>query len=73
MNSQNSYGALIATDFTARVIEQNGQWIVLETKVGFKNAKKYAKNFAANYVIISIFTLVAGLIMFFVISMIVGM
>lgn len=73
VNSQNSYGAMIATDFTAKLIKQNDQWITVGTQVGVKNAKKYAKNFAANYIVISIFTAVGGLILYFIISMVVGM
>jgi len=73
VNSQNSYGAMIATDFTAKLVKQNGQWITTGTQVGVKNAKKYAKNFAANYIVISIFTAIGGLILYFIISMIVGM
>ena len=57
-----SYGAMIATDFSATVTRSGGFWSVLRTAVGVKNAKAYAKNFAVNYIAISIFVGVMALI-----------
>ena len=62
VHSQNSYGAMIATDFSATVARSNGFWSVLRTSVGVKSAKNYAKNFAINYIAISIFVGVMALI-----------
>ena len=62
VHSQNSYGAMIATDFSATVARSNGFWSVLRTAVGVKNAKAYAKNFAVNYIAISIFVGLMALI-----------
>ena len=62
VHSQNSYGAMIATDFSATVTRSGGFWSVLRTAVGVKNAKAYAKNFAVNYIAISIFVGVMALI-----------
>lgn len=73
VNSQNGYGALIATDFSANVTCQNGQWIVLNTKVGAKVAKTYAKTFAQNYVVIMILTIIGGAFLYFLITQMVGM
>ena len=62
VHSHNSYGAMIATDFSATVARSNGFWSVLRTSVGVKSAKNYAKNFAINYIAISIFVGVMALI-----------
>ncbi len=72
VHSQNSYGAMIATDFTAKLQYTNGVWVVLSTKIGVKNAKAYAKTFASNYIAISIFVGVMGLLGYFILTMIVG-
>lgn len=72
VNSQNSYGAMIATDFTVKARYENGMWYILNTAVGVKNAKNYAKNFAVNYIIISIFVAVMGLLGYFILTMLIG-
>ena len=73
VHSQNSYGAMIATDFTATAVRSNGFWSVLKTTVGLKSAKNYAKNFAVNYIAISIFVGVMALIGTAILFAIVGL
>ena len=73
VHSQNSYGAMIATDFTATAVRSNGFWSVIKTTVGLKNAKNYAKNFAVNYIAISIFVGVMALIGSAILFAIVGL
>lgn len=72
VNSQNSYGAMIATDFTAKARYVNGNWIITNSAIGVKNAKNYAKSFAANYIVISIFVGVMGLLGYLILKMIFG-
>ena len=72
VNSQNSYGAMIATDFTAKAQYVNGNWMILSSTIGVQNAKNYAKSFASNYIVISIFTGVMGLLGYFILKMIFG-
>ena len=64
---------MIATDFTATAVRSNGFWSIIKTTVGLKNAKNYAKNFAVNYVAISIFVGIMGLLGYLIISAIVGL
>ena len=73
VNSQNSFGAMISTDFTVEVKHQNDMWIVQKTKIGVKNAKKYAKNFAVNYIVLSIFVAIMTAIGYFLIKSFIGM
>lgn len=73
VNSQNSYGAMISTDFTVKVQYQSNMWVVKKTTVGVKNAKKYATNFAINYIAISIFVAIMTVIGFFLLKTFVGM
>ena len=72
VNSQNSYGAMISTDFTATARYSNGTWVITGATVGVKNAKRYAKNFAVNYIVISIFVAVMGLLGYLLITLLVG-
>ena len=72
VNSQNGYGALIATDFSATVAFNGTQWIVINISVGQRFARNYAKNFAVNYIVISIFVAVMGILGYFILSMVVG-
>ncbi len=72
VNSQNSYGAMIATDFSVTATYNNGKWNILSNKIGVKNAKNYAKNFTANYIAITIICAVMGLLLYFVIQLVVG-
>lgn len=73
VNSQNSFGAMISTDFTVEVRYQNDMWVVRKTKIGVKNAKKYATNFAVNYIILSIFVAIMTAIGYFLLKSFVGM
>lgn len=73
VNSQNTFGAMISTDFTVEVQYQNDMWVVRKTKIGVKNAKKYAKNFAVNYIVLSIFVAIMTAIGYFLITSFVGM
>lgn len=68
VNSQNSFGAMIATDFSASARYANGTWVITDMKVGVKAAKNTAKNFAINYIAITIFVLAMGLLSYFLIS-----
>jgi|GEM_PF-1916856 len=72
VNSQNSYGAMIATDFTAQARYVNGMWVISSTTIGVKNAKQYAKTFTANYIVISIFVGVMGLLGYLILTLIIG-
>lgn len=72
VNSQNSYGAMIGTDFTVTARFQDGGWVLSKPVIGVKNAKKNAKAFASNYLIISIFVAAMGLLGYFLLSVIVG-
>lgn len=71
VNSQNSYGAMIKTDFSATATFVNGTWVIGKTTVGVQTAKQNAKNFAVNYIAISIFVAVMGLLGYFIISMLI--
>lgn len=73
VNSQNSFGAMISTDFTVEVQYQNDMWVVRKTKIGVKNAKKYAKKFAVNYIVLSIFVAILTAIGYFLLKSFVGM
>ena len=73
VDSQNSYGAMIRNDFTAQVSIQNGFPVVTSSSVGTKAAINSAKQFGANYVAITIFTIVAAAIMYFIISAMTGL
>ena len=73
VNSQNSYGAMISTDFTVNVQYKNETWVVTKTTIGVKNAKKYATNFVLSYILLSIFVAIMAAIGYFIISAIVGM
>ena len=73
VDSQNSYGAMIRNDFEATVSIENGFPVVKSSSVGAKANADRAKEFGVNYIAISIFTTVAGLLMYFIISTIVGL
>lgn len=72
VDSQNGYGAMIRNDFTATVIVENGYPIVKSSSVAAKANVERAKEFGANYLAISIFTIVVGAIFYFIISAMVG-
>ena len=73
VDSQNSYGAMIRNDFTADVKVENGFPTVTGSTVAAKANVQRAKEFGANYVAITIYTIIGAAIMYFIISMIVGM
>ena len=71
VSSQNSYGAMLKNDFTATVSFANNSWIVINIEVGKKTAINTAKIFTANYIAISIFVAIMGLIGYAIISSII--
>ena len=68
VDSQNSYGAMIRNDFNATVAIENGFPVIKSATVGAKANAERAKEFGINYVAISIFTVVGGAILYFIIS-----
>ena len=72
VHSQNSYGAMIATDFSVKARLVNGTWVISNVSVGVQAAKTYTKNFVANYIAISIFVGVMGLLGYLVLTMLIG-
>lgn len=72
VNSQNSYGAMIKTDFTVNAQHKNDSWIVEKTAIGVKNAIIYAKNFITNYILISVFVAIIAVIGVLVLSALVN-
>ena len=72
VNSQNSYGAMISTDFTAKARYVNGMWMIGNVQVGVQNAKNYAKSFVANYIAISIFVAVMGGLGYLLLTLMIG-
>ena len=73
VDSQNSYGAMIRNDFSAEVKVENGFPKVTSSSVAAKANIGRAKQFGANYIAITIFTIVVAAIMGFVIELMVGM
>lgn len=73
VDSQNSYGAMIRNDFTADVVIENGFPVVKASTVAAKANKARAKEFGLNYLAITIFTVVGGALLYFIISMMVGL
>ena len=71
VDSQNGYGAMLRNDFTADVKIQNGFPVVVSSSVGVEAGKQAGKTFAANYIAISIFTGIMGLLGYFILTMIV--
>lgn len=71
VDSQNGYGAMIRNDFTADVKVENGFPKVITSSVAAKANVQRAKEFGANYIAITIFTIIGGLIMYFFISLMV--
>lgn len=51
VNSQNSYGAMIATDFTAKARYGNDNWYIDSVQVGVKTAAKNSANFMINFIV----------------------
>ncbi len=73
VDSQNGYGAMIRNDFTADVTVENGFPKVTKATVGAKANVQRAKEFGVNYIAITIFTLIGGALLYWIITMIVGM
>lgn len=73
VDSQNGYGAMIRNDFTANVVIQNGFPTVATFSVGTKAAINDAKQFGINYLAITIYTIVAGAFLYWLISKSVGL
>lgn len=73
VDSQNGYGAMIRNDFTADVKVEDGFPKVTSSAVATKANAQRAKEFGINYLAITLFTIVGGAILFFIISAIVGM
>lgn len=67
VDSQNSYGAMIRNDFTANVVMVNGCLVVRSVSVAAKANVQRAKQFGINYIAISIFTLIGGAAIYFII------
>lgn len=72
VDSQNSYGAMIRNDFAATVAIENGFPVVKNATVAVKANAQRAKAFGINYIAISIFTVIGGAILYFIISAMVG-
>ena len=72
VDSQNSYGAMIRTDFSATVGVENGFPVVRSAVVGKKAATQSAKNFGASYLVALLLTAVGGAFFYFIIKMMVG-
>ena len=72
VDSQNSYGAMIRNDFTANVGIENGFPVVKSASVGKKANAARAKQFGANYILISIFTIIIAAVSYFIIKSMIG-
>jgi len=73
VDSQNSYGAMIRNDFTADVKIRNGFPTVTASSVAAKANAERAKQFGVNYLAITIFTIIGGALLYFLISAMVGL
>lgn len=73
VDSQNGYGAMIRNDFTAVVSVENGFPKVKSFSVAAKANVERAKDFGANYLMITLFTIIGGAILYFITSMMVGL
>ena len=73
VDSQNSYGAMIRNDFTADVAVENGFPVVKASTVAAKANAQRAKEFGINYIAITLFTIVMGALIYFIISAMVGL
>ena len=73
VDSQNGYGAMIRNDFSAEVAVENGFPVVKKSSVAEKANVERAKTFGANYLLITIFTIIGGAILFFITSAMVGL
>ena len=73
VDSQNSYGAMIRNDFSAKVVVENGFPRVTSSSVAAKANAERAKEFGANYLAVTLFTIIGGAVMYFIISAMVGL
>lgn len=73
VDSQNSYGAMLRNDFSADVKIEDGFPKVVNYSVAARANVQRAKQFGLNYIAISIFTLIGGAALYFLIRLIVGM
>lgn len=73
VDSQNGYGAMIRNDFTASVAVENGFPVVKASSVAAKANVQRAKEFGINYIAITLFTIVMGALIYFIISAMVGL
>lgn len=73
VDSQNSYGAMIRNDFATTVSVENGFPVVKSSSVAAKANVQRAKNFGISYLAITLWTIIGGALMYFIISAIVGL
>ena len=73
VDSQNSYGAMIRNAFTAMVAVESGFPVVKSSSVAAKANAERAKQFGINYLAITLFTIIGGAILYFIISAMVGL
>lgn len=73
VDSQNGYGAMIRNDFTADVNVVNGFPSVVSSSVAMKANAQRAKEFGVNYLAITIWTILGGAILYFIINAMVGL
>lgn len=73
VDSQNSYGAMIRNDFAADVTIENGRPVVKSSSVAANANKARAKAFTVNYIALLIIVGVVGVLLYFLISMMVGL
>ncbi len=72
VDSQNSYGAMIRNDFSATVSVQYGYPVVTSCSVGKEANAQNAASFGINYLLITLFTGIGGVVLYFLISALVG-
>lgn len=73
VDSQNGYGAMIRNDFTADVKVENGFPRVTSSAVATKANAQRAKEFGVNYLAITLWTIIGGAILYFIINAMVGL
>lgn len=73
VDSQNGYDAMIRNDFTADVRVVNGFPSVTNSSVAAKANAQRAKEFGVNYLVITLWTVIGGAILYFIINAMVGL
>ena len=73
VDSQNGYGAMIRNDFTADVKVENGFPKVTSSTVAKKANAQRATEFGVNYLMITLWTIIGGAILYFIINAMVGL